>query len=412
MKITNRKFTAMMLSGVAAGALALALPLAIPAADGGAYAQSSDHEKGKQGGHDSTDSHDDHDDSDHGGQDSGSKGAKGGKDERVEGPGGRGGPSLSDMLRDSGEDDDSDRPDWAGVSGKDGKPGRPNQEPGISKGGLYGDMYVLLRDENGVPILTAEGFVQPVDANGDPIPLDEDGHPLDADLTIEVELGRLNVGRSPTNVLVSRYEEAIDVINAADEITLDASGRLVLITDGVSKTIDSPLENLALYLELMNTGTLGGVTLDPSVLGDLAYLVDGVFTTDDLSAASSFLAAASDKTGELTLDEVVYLNTFVGVEGTLTDSLGDGAYVDFSSFTYDRSDLYADVTVTVLVQEADGTWTPTEVNIYDTIFNSIDYQSVDGGVDGFAQAADDARAVIEYIHEYEVPAATVGDVSH
>ena len=53
----------------------------------------------------------------------------------------------------------SDRPTWAGTQGNEGKPGRGTEVvSGTMKGTLYGDMYVLLRDENGVPILSPEGL--------------------------------------------------------------------------------------------------------------------------------------------------------------------------------------------------------------------------------------------------------------
>lgn len=313
---------------------------------------------------------------------------------------GQGGHSAEDILQ--GDDDggeDSDRPDWAGTQGKDDKPGRGNTNPGVSKGGLYGDMYVLLRDENGVPVLTPEGFVQPVDADGNPIPLDEEGHPLNEDATLEVELGRLNVGRSPTGVLSNRLKEAVSVIDQATAITLDESGRLLLTVDGEQKTIDSPLENLALYITLMNEGTLG-LALDDSVLGSLAFLNDGTLTAQDVTAAASFLAAASDKYTPLTVDGVVYLNTILNVDGSITQN--DIDYVDFSSFTYDRSDVYANTTTQVLIETSPGVYETQTVNIYDAVFGSQDYSST-SGVDGFTQAADDARAVIAYVHDHSAP---------
>ncbi len=118
------------------------------------------------------------------------------------------------------EEEDSDRPAWAGTSGRDGKPGRGNVASGTKKGDLYGDMYVLLRDANGVPIMIqlADGtwVVQPVDANGVPLALDAEGNLIDATQAIAVDLGRLNVGRSPLTVLSSQYEEVLKNINAAE----------------------------------------------------------------------------------------------------------------------------------------------------------------------------------------------------
>jgi len=310
------------------------------------------------------------------------------------------------------EEEDSDRPAWAGKDSAAATPGRPNQDSGTKKGDVYGDMYVILRDENGVPILKeitlADGtkiyVVQPVDANGEPLPLDAEGNLIDATQAIAVDLGRLNVGRSTIAVLSSQYDELLKSINEADSVTVDESGRLVLVTDGVAAAVDSPLANLALYVELLNTGTITGVT-DPSKFAtDISYLVDGTKTTADLLSAASFLAAAADKTGTMTIDKIVDLNTILGVTGTLPsqDPTSTLTYVDYSSFSYDRESVYGSTTVTVLVKQDDGSYLPTTVNVYDAVFNSTNYTST-SGVDGFTQATDDALQVIEYIHDNSAP---------
>lgn len=102
----------------------------------------------------------------------------------------------------------------------------------------------------------------------------------------EVELGRLSVGRSPTKVLSHSLDEALAKLTTEGAvIAIDSSGRLTV--DGV--TIDSPLENLALYETYMTSGSIPGVTLpagfDPAAL----------------------LAAAGDKTGTISVDTVVYM---------------------------------------------------------------------------------------------------------
>lgn len=305
------------------------------------------------------------------------------------------------------EEEDSDRPAWAGIPGRESKPGRGNVDSGTKKGDIYGDMYVLLRDDNGVPIMIqlADGtwVVQPVDAAGNPLPLDAEGNLINPELAIAVDLGRLNVGRSPLAVLSSQYEELLKSINLADSVSVDASGRLVLTTDGVSAAVDSPLANLALYVELLNTGTITGVTDPTKFATDISYLVDGTKTTADMLSAASFLAAASDKTGTLSIDKIVDMNLILGVTGTLTDATGTKTYVDYSTFSYDRESVYGDLTVTVLVKQPDGSYLPTTVNVYDAVFSSTNYTSPDG-IDGFAQAADDALQVIEYVHSYSVPA--------
>lgn len=303
------------------------------------------------------------------------------------------------------EAEDSDRPAWAGISGREGKPGRGNTASGTKKGDIYGDMYVLLRDENGVPILIqlADGtwVVQPVDAQGNPLPLDAEGNLIDATQAIAVDLGRLNVGRSPLTVLSSQYEELLKDINAADSVSVDASGRLLLTTNGVTSSVDSPLANLALYVELVNKGTITGVT-DPSKFAtNINYLVDGTQTPADMLSAASFLAAAADKAGQLSIDKVVDMNTILGVSGTLKDAAGTLSYVDYSSFSYDRQSVYGTATVDVLVKQADGTYKATTVNVYDAVFKSTEYTGTN--VAAFATAADDALQVIEYVHNNAIP---------
>ena len=230
--------------------------------------------------------------------------------------------------------------------------------------------------------------------------MDEEGHPLDESLTMEVELGRLNVGRAPTSVLDKRADEVITLLNDATDLKVDAAGRLVLTVDGVDKTIDSPLENLAIYVALMTDGSIPGVTDLPGTAYD--FLVDGVLTAEDLAASVSFLAAATDKTGVFTTDEIAYIDAFLNIntvsEGNVTYSV-----IDYSSFTYDRSDTYGDVTVEVLIEQPDGSFMPTVVNVYDAVFGS-EQQLASGDLSAYTLAADDARMVIEYIHELAVPA--------
>ena len=333
----------------------------------------------------------------HKGAAAGGHGGKGGK-----GRGGRG--SMRGMFRDlTGHvSDDSDRPEWAGrPGGPTGGGGKP-PSAGSKRGSLFGDMWIILRDDNGVPILTPEGWVQPLDANGNPIPLDEEGKPVDETLTIEVKLGRLNVSRAPSKVLDRRADEVIALLMDADEISTDASGRLVITVDGEAKTIDSPLENLAIYAALLTTGSIPDLTPDDLVGTEFDFLVDGVYDGRDLAASKSFLAAATDKDGVFTSDEIAYLDTFLGIN---TTSVGDVTYsvIDYSGFTYDRSDTYSGVTTNVLVLQSDGTYKVESVDVYETVFGSVD-ATESGSLNAYTQAADDARAVINFIHEYAIPA--------
>lgn len=273
---------------------------------------------------------------------------------------------------------------------------------GGGRGQLFGDMWVILRSDQGVPVLTPEGYVQPLDADGNPIALDDEGKPIDESLTVEVELGRLNVSRAPAEVLERRLAEAVDNLNDAVSLSTDAAGRLVFTVDGEDKTIDSPLENLALYKQLISTGEIAGLTVDPGAMPGLEHLVDGQLTAADYTSAASFLAGAADKTQPLNVDKMVYLNTIAGVEGGLPAPSGDGTYVDFSSFSYDRSGAYDGQTADVLVRQADGSYQTVTIDVYQEVFGGQDYDGA-GTADAFAQAADDARAVINYVHEYAPP---------
>lgn len=196
-------------------------------------------------------------------------------------------------------------------------------------------------------------------------------------------------------MLDRRLDEVVANINAATSVTLDDSGRLVLTTDGVAKTVDSPLENLAIYKALMTTGTIPGIT-DPSKLSDLSYLVDGTKTTKDIAAAAGFLAGATDKEQPLSVDEVEYLNQILAIPGTITGADGK-SYVDFSSFTYDRQSVYGSMTTTALVETSPGIYESKTVNVYDVVFSDAQYTGTNA--DAFAQAADDARAVLLYVHD-------------
>jgi hypothetical protein len=354
------------------------------------------------------------------------------------------------------EEEDSDRPEWAGVPGKEGKPGGGSTEPGTKKGDLYGDLWEILRDEDGVPILVqlpnGEWVVQPVAADGSSliqydtagnVVVDADGNPVYSAEPTEVELGRLNVGRSPHNVLSTRYEDVIATINSEDvtSVSLDASGRLVLTTTTVitgdnpatpdvveteyfaTKTIDSPLENLAIYYEILTTGGMTGI--DATKLTDVVLnLADtSGFTVEDFASAASFLAAGADKFGSLTEDAIVYMNSILKMtydvdpdnlpavplvlneDGTIK-TIGDVAFIDYSAadltYTYDRAATYDGVTVYVLVKQDDGTYKPELVDLYETVFGDTNVTAT--ALDGFTQAADDALQVIEFVHEYEVPA--------
>jgi len=306
---------------------------------------------------------------------------------------------IDSLLAEDGEED-SDRPPWAGVPGKEGKPGGGSSGSDRKKGVDYGDIWVILRNDLGQPILDANGNIQPcLDiACTQVIQLTPEGDlpPEYADKVIEVDFGRLNIARSPDKVLIHSLEEALSKLDGGvfgTTVTLDPAGRLVV--DGVA--IDSPLENLALYAALISTPAVDGVvTLSIKVDNEGGGTTTYTFSVPEsirLDLAASALAAASDKTGTLNVDTVMGLTSILDVNSALSNLVG--------TYTYDRTDTYKDVQVWIMVEVSPGVLVPKLVNILDVVeFNTV--PTIDGdnnGIDRFAQAADDALQVLEYVHD-------------
>lgn len=156
----------------------------------------------------------------------------------------------------------------------------------------------------------------------------------------QVELGRLNVARAPNTV----FERAL---NEAYDTNLDKDDDGVMDADADLSVIDSPIANLSLYSE--------------ALAGERQ--VDGSWTLLD---ATTFLGAAADKYVPVSTETVQAIDII----------LGFGDY-DYSAFTYDRSDVYG-----------------SELT---AVFGDVDYEGT--GLEAFAQAADDARAIIVYYHD-------------
>jgi hypothetical protein len=211
------------------------------------------------------------------------------------------------------------------------------QGPSTDNGGGgtpdLGDLIVLYRDAWGLPILTGDLCQQPLAAPGvtlpavDPYPActpstpDESCViPVDPEtcavvlgyeaFTQEVDFGRTSVIRSPVSVIEQSLGEVVTKLATAQCTTLDPPGRLVNTTDvdpnvdgdQVSATIDSPLENLAIYRQLMLTGYLGA-DATAIVLPD----------ANVLNMAARGFGAAADKTGKVTKDQFVYTNEIMGL---------------------------------------------------------------------------------------------------
>ena len=308
-------------------------------------------------------------------------------------------------------DEDSDRPDWAGGNTDLNPHNKGNDDSGIPRGEDYGDLYQLLRDENGVPGMIqigAEWYVQPVDVEGFPLELNAEGELVDPSLATEVEFGRLNIVRSPQSVLDQALNESMKVLAAPGAVlSLDFCGRLTstypdLVTgETIVKTIDSPRENMALYQHIMKymfTDRLG-------------FLGEAPNNFDPLTIAASCFAAGSDKTGTVDIDEVVYINGFIECEGLypILNELEYKWYFNFGNidglgkdFEYDRN-VYKDRNLQ-FYNFIDGEYVPWKVmTVWDAMEEAGLFTYKWGEVDntlvsGFALAIDDAVQVLDYYH--------------
>jgi hypothetical protein len=355
-----------------------------------------------------------------------------------------------------------------------------------------------------------------------------DLHPCFLDTVQEVHFGRMSVVRSTPEVVDKAYDEALSSLNSALGVSQDLAGRIVLdlplldefdepVYDGenivtYAKTIDSPLENLALYREMMVNECLG--TVDVKYIGEgggeveeIHYLEQGAInllmeyapdladpnfrplkplvcpyddpsdltnpTTPDLDGdpgdhnlAAVFLAAAADKGGHVTLDMVINANTYVGVNRYDEPDQGQAPILTYHEFVADSdtgwyeynqaSAYHYAASATLLMPSADcgggDCYCVGEVSPFgagpeyvdfvnssvpvcrggqllranysenpsaplhfcrqdvwnyglDTLL-SIGENSVEpgcGGANWFTQAAEDAREVIWFLHNWKIP---------
>jgi len=318
----------------------------------------------------------------------------------------------------------------------------------------FGDLIILYRDVNGVPELTTDFCHQPIAFPSVTCATDciVEGYPDPtvnvvavlpetcaivtgcAACTQEVDFGRINEARSPDDVFEAQLEDAVFKLATADCRSLDPAGRLVASTvvDGdvpeiFSATIDSPLQNLAMYRQLIREGTLSDAFPQ---MGE-----------DPLIMAARGLGAASDKAGKVNVDLVAYLNQIMGLtdQGTMTMlgepicqdnweevmgvlQLVNKCYLNYGAYGYARSGNFSTDVQSLpypayipndtsygwfeyLSQVPDSnppTFQIVQGPILDAVFG-VDPGLTDGNIGGFAQAVDDTRAVIDFMHNWAVP---------
>jgi hypothetical protein len=352
-----------------------------------------------------------------------------------------------------------------GLAAPGGIPGPPDNGGGGGGAPDLGDLIILFRDANGVPIPSAATQVpdpetgelvdgglcwQPIAFNVDdptacpascvvdttiPSTVDVDQYNCAvatgcSGCTQEVEFGRVNEARSPETVFESQLEDVIVNLATADCRTIDPAGRLVATRldadlSVLVSTIDSPLQNLAIYRQLMLTGTLG------------APLPEGA---DTLDTAARGLGAASDKAGEVNVDLVAYLNQIMGLDvvPTILDpklcetyreevqgviQLVEKCFLDYGAYGYDREANFTALPAPAYIPGppetpeegwfeylalVPGSDQPVFEIVYgpilDAVFPDTPFVEFEGdNIGGFAQASDDTRAVIDFMHTNQVP---------
>lgn len=336
-------------------------------------------------------------------------------------------------------------------------------EPTDNTGSLYSDLVVALRTDDGTPVLkeyavpaedladppTIEYCVQPVSYSAvpgvgsitnplddrpvwvlplqgewidnpiDPLPVAEieacDPMPQYAMFAVESELERLNLTRTSATVLEQKKADVKTKLTLADTIGLDPAGRLTV--DG--EALDAAPEYAGMYDSLMTTGGIDGLDF-----ADIPY--------NRWHLAAVALGAAASKGVPITVDTVQYYNRIVGFTSQESpptwpglsfitpedpnpatpmaiDVLPGGEnFVDYAAFNYNRAATFIGSVTWLDVAKLKWNVNP----ILDTVpwtnlqsTTGLTKSQIDGrtltGVTAFAQMADDARSVINYLHEHD-----------
>lgn len=270
-------------------------------------------------------------------------------------------------------------------------------------------------------------------------------------LVQEVLFGRLNLGRSPVKVLDQQEKDVTNnLASSVLPIDIEEAGRFVWYpTDDIAlgSEVDSPGNNLALHKRLQVDGLpLISQTQIVIPLPDVANAAD---ITNFLDHAAAALGAAAGKGDLVDLNLVLYNNRILNIPnetlaaGTLSTvtggvvadcpsdlpagvSVGDDCqygqvgrdgpevYIDYGDegYSYTRSAAFPGCVRGLLTDFPNpGLVTPFSGSIMDCVFGTITYDPIEAigecatgvdfvgdAVDGFAQRADDARAVIAFVH--------------
>lgn len=258
-------------------------------------------------------------------------------------------------------------------------------------------------------------------AHGEPGPPDdhdeEGGEPCDPlvlggvhnynDYVREVELERLNLARSPEQVLAKHLEELELLLATTDPslVTLETAGRITF--DGTA--IDAMPKLQGMRESLLERGTIPGAEAYPFPFR-LTHEDFDDWSTWELSAFA--LGGAASKFGSINVDVVAYHDRIMNIPvdwDTNGDVAGwpvkirgaaetDELFVDYSDLAYSREDTFPGC-VTYLDP---ATWKAGYK--VEPLLEAVAFSAKTPKQDnlaGYAQLAEDARAVILFIHGFE-----------
>lgn len=307
------------------------------------------------------------------------------------------------------------------------------------KGELFGDQVYLDRNDDGVPYVDDNECLRPiVSTSGELIPLlgdadetsgiDEgklavcvvlaaveveesdvcDVQPECLGLLEEVELGRVSVIRAPERVLDQQLKEVTKVVtDDNNNFWLDHGGRLVYgeTTFELASTFDSPLVNLGMFRDYLNYGELlgtdagvwepgvGDANFDPSY-NPLLAAAFGFAAGDDKFANPVDVEIISRAAKILFLaDNTEFLPTLDGPVDYSESPVSNEKFLDFTGFAYNRANTFPGVACVGVTTGVVTSYQPMDIDtqILEPIIAITN-------IAGFAQAAEDARKVIAFVH--------------
>ena len=285
---------------------------------------------------------------------------------------------------------------------------------------------------DGRPVWVVPLQGQWIDNPPDPLPVEAisacDAQPQYAMFISTVELSRLNLVRTSDTVMAQKLADVGTKLQLGSNIALESTGRISI--DGTP--IDAAPENAAIYQSLMNTGTIPGLrdtatttVGPPATIGPAPGNTDPNANSqfDAWELAAMTIGAAADKSTPLSIDAVEYYNRIIGFPpatdstgapytspwgvnfirsidpGTGQQMLAGDQFVDFSNFSYNRSETFKGSVTWLDVPSL--TWKVSKITDVVPFTNLSSLPEIGTntlhGVTAFAQLADDVRALCNFI---------------